>query len=196
MRFLIRCLDRLLRRLTGVFEYWDDPDCMFRARLTRAPQGLHVPGGRVPEGAVVLELHFWNEHMPRIPPGGITMAQAARGYRMLVRSLRELARRMAVEPRYAGVQAVGGATVLVVAGGTSSGEKLFERLGFRLTPYRSPLGRFGEFWENFYTWLLMWAYNQVSLKGRHLLHLERTEVWMSADDFLDRYGGQKSPEEV
>ncbi|MGC9333251.1 MAG: hypothetical protein ACP5JJ_03825 [Anaerolineae bacterium] len=27
-------LDQLLRWLTGMFEYWDDPDCMFRARRT------------------------------------------------------------------------------------------------------------------------------------------------------------------
>jgi hypothetical protein len=188
MRILIRSLDQLLRSLTGVFEYWDDPDCMFRARLARAPRPLRVPGGTVPEGAKVLELHFWNEHMPRIPPEGTTFSLAARGYRMLIQSLREVGRQIPVEPRYAGVQAVGGATVLVVAGGTSSAEKLFERLGFRLTPYRSPLGRFGEFWENLYTWALMWAYNQVSLKGRHLLQLERTEVWMSIEDFLERYG--------
>lgn len=194
MRFLIRCLDRLLRRLTGVFEYWDDPDCMFRARLTRATRPLQVRGGTVPEGAKVLELHFWNEHMPRIPPEGISMAQAARGHRMLLRSLREIGRRIPVEDRYTGVQAVGGATVLVVAGGTSSAEKLFERLGFRLTPYRSPLGRFGEFWENLYTWALMWAYNQVSLQGRRLLRLERTEVWMSVEDFVERYDTRQSDE--
>jgi hypothetical protein len=45
MRFLIRRLDQLLRWLTGVFEYWDDPECMFRARLTRAPRPLSVPRG-------------------------------------------------------------------------------------------------------------------------------------------------------
>jgi hypothetical protein len=194
MRFLIRSLDQLLRKLTGVFVYWDDPDCMFRARLTRATRPLLVPGGTVPQGARVLELHFWNEHMPSIPPEGVTLAQAARGHRMLIRSLREIGGRIPVEDRYAGVEAVGGATVLVVAGGTSSAEKLFERLGFRLTPYRSPLGRFGEFWENLYTWALMWAYNQVSLENRHLLQLERTEVWMSAEGFVARYNTHRSGE--
>jgi hypothetical protein len=34
----------------------------------------------------------------------------------------------------------------------------------------------------------MWAYNQASLKGRRLLELERTEIWMAVEDFLERYG--------
>jgi hypothetical protein len=189
MRFLIRSLDGLLRRLRGIFAYWDHPQCMFRVRLSRADQPLPVPGGTVPAGARVLELHFWNEHMPRIPPEGMTLTQAARMHRMLIQSLRVLAGQISSEPRFRGVRAVGGVTVLVVAGGTSGAEKLLERLGFRLTPYRSPLGLFGEFWENAYTWALMWAYNRASLKGRRLLELERTEIWMSVTDFLERYGG-------
>lgn len=99
-------------------------------------------------------------------------------------------RRLPVESRFAGVRSVGVLTVLVVVGGTSGAERLFERLGFRLTSHRSPLGRFGEFWENLYTWALMWGYHQVSLDGWHLLHLERTEVWVTVEDFLYRYGAE------
>jgi len=85
---------------------------------------------------------------------------------------------------------VGGATVLFAAGDASSGERLFQRLGFSTFPYRNPLGRFGEFWENLYTWALMWTFNAGSLKKRHLLQLQRTEVWMSTGEFLVRYGAQ------
>jgi len=51
-------------------------------------------------------------------------------------------------------------------------------------PYRSPLGRFGEFWENLYARWLMWAFNAASLRHRRLLRLRRDEVWASADAFL------------
>lgn len=61
------------------------------------------------------------------------------------------------------------------------------RLGFMVLPYHSPLGRFGEFWENFYTWMIIWAFNAASLRHRHLHRLRRSEVWMSVDEFLRRY---------
>jgi len=63
-----------------------------------------------------------------------------------------------------------------------------QRLGFTVTPYRSPLGRFGEFWENLYAYGLIWAYNPASVHQRQLLGLHRTEMWMPADEFLRRYG--------
>lgn len=190
MRRLIRLLDRVLRRQQGVFEYWDDPDCMFRAGTGRARHAIRLPEGEIPAGAKVLQLHFWNEHMPQIPAEGPTLAVAIRGQRMLIASLRAFARWIEQEPELADGQAVGGATVLFAAGDGSSGERLFQRLGFSVFPYQNPLGRFGEFWENLYTWALMWAFNAVSLQNRHLLRLQRTEVWMSTDEFLARYGTQ------
>jgi hypothetical protein len=68
---------------------------------------------------------------------------------------------------------------------------LLSWLGFVVQPYHSPLGSFGEFWENFYSWAIMWAYNAVSLRQRHLLQLRRSEFWMSIADFLRRYGADE-----
>ena len=196
MRSLVLLIDRLLRRAQGLFVYWDDPDCLFRAKIGQAPHRLHLPVGEIPAGAKVLELHFWNEHMPRIPPEGPDLGLAVQGRRMLVRSLRQAAWILEHDPRMAGVQAVGGATVLFAAGDGSAAEKLFTRLGFSEFPYQSPLGRFGEFWENLYTWGLMWAFNVVSLEQRHLLKLHRTGVWMSADAFLRRYGSRETDKQT
>jgi hypothetical protein len=191
MRRLIRLLDRLLRRQQKVFEYWDDPDCMFRASTSKARHAIHLPDGEIPVGTEVLQLHFWNEHMPRIPADGPDLALAIRGQRMLLNSLRAFARWIQDNPDVACGQGVGGATVLFTAGDSSSGERLFQRLGFSVFPYQNPLGRFGEFWENLYTWALMWAFNAVSLENRNLLELQRTEVWMSTEEFLARYGIQE-----
>jgi hypothetical protein len=192
MRRLVRLLDRLLRKHQGVFEYWDDPHCMFRARVGIARHRISLPGSEIPAGAKVLELHFWNEHMPQIPADGPDLTLAMQGHRMLIASLRAFARQIQQDPDLAGGRAVGGATVLFAAGDASSGERLFQRLGFSVFPYRNPLGRFGEFWENLYTWILMWAFNAVSIEGRNLLRLRRTEVWMSTGEFLARYASQQS----
>lgn len=187
MRRLIRLVDRFLRKQQGVFVYWDNPDCMFRARISTARYAIRLPDGEIPAGAKVLELHFWNEHMPQIAANGPDLALALRGRRMLTASLRTFAHRIRQDPDLAGSRAVGGATVLFAAGDASSGERLFRRLGFSVFPYRNPLGRFGQFWENLYTWALMWAFNAASLRQRHLLQLRRTEVWMSTEEFLERY---------
>jgi hypothetical protein len=66
---------------------------------------------------------------------------------------------------------------------------LATRLGFVVRPYRNRLGRFGEFWENLYTWFIMWTFNAASLHGRRLLGLRRMEMWIAAEDFVQRFGG-------
>ncbi|MCX7682286.1 MAG: hypothetical protein N2508_10065 [Anaerolineae bacterium] len=184
MRTLIRHFDRLLRHVLGVVEFCDDPEGLLRVRMTAAAYEVHLPDRTVPAGAPVLELHLWNEHVPPLSPAGPDLAWAARSRRMLIASLRSLAHQMETEAWLSKVQAIEGVTVLVSLGG----EGFFKRLGFMILPYRNPLGRFGEFWENLYTWMIMWTFNQASLRQRHLLHLRRNAIWMSREEFLRRYG--------
>ena len=193
MRSIVRAFDRFLCRLQGVFVYWDDPECFFRVQIARAPHKIVLPDTEVPAGEKVLGLHFWNEHMPVLPPEGGDLAMALRASRMVVRSFRVLAREMHRDPRMAGVKALGGATALFALGDDSGGEKLFTRLGFTMSPYQTPLGRFGEFWENLYSWALIWAYNAISLRQRRFVKLRRTECWMSAAEFLHRYSAVTAP---
>jgi len=61
-------------------------------------------------------------------------------------------------------------------------------LGFTVLPYYRPMGRFGEFWENLFSWWLMWTFNTSSLYSRKFWYLQRTEIWMTRDDFLQRFG--------
>ena len=133
-------------------------------------------------GDPVLKLHLWNEHVPPIGPAGSDLAWAVSVRRMLIRSLRAAARWLASELGLANVRAIGGVTVLISAGGEGGSLRLMRRLGFDVFPYRGPWGRFGEFWENLYTWGLMWAFNTASLRHKSLLR--RTEVWMSLHTFL------------
>ncbi len=112
---------------------------------------------------------------------------------MLVFSLGEAARWLAAQPDGEQVAAVGGITVLAF---TDDGRisPLIRRLGFNVFPYQRALGRFGEFWENFYTWAIMWTFAPFSLRGRSLLRLRRAEIWMSREAFLRRYRGKDQDE--
>lgn len=188
MRGLIRRFDAFLRRAYGVFEFCQDPDCLLRLQATVAAHPVHLPGLEVRAGEPVVGLHLWNEHLPIVPPEGADLGWATRTARLWVYSLRLAARHVQQDPRLAAARAIVGVTALLDPAGQAASVKLMQRLGFTVLPYHSPLGRFGEFWENFYSWWVIWAYNPASLRNRRLFHMHRAEIWMARDEFLDRYG--------
>jgi hypothetical protein len=187
LRKLIRCFDAFLRRAEGVFEFCDDEDCILRLQLGKAPHPVELPDCQVQKGDPVLKLHLWNERISRLPETGADLAWAAHVGRLFVRSLRAVAQQVEQEPRMRDVRAIGGVTVLFFPGDGSGGSAMMKRLGFAVLPYHTPLGRFGEFWENLYAWWLMWAYNPASLRFRDLIHLRRAEMWISADELRSRW---------
>lgn len=188
MRSLIRSLiirfDVYMRRRMNVIEFWDHPDCLIRVRVAEADRALVVANSVIPAGEKIIEIHFWNEHVPRIPASGTDMKWAVKGVRILMSSFTELARQIRNDERFQGVKAVGGITPLFFAGEDSSGERVWKRLGFTMTPVKHPLGRFGEFWENVYTLLIMWAFNPHSVRNQRLMSMHRTEFWASTDEFV------------
>jgi hypothetical protein len=196
VRRMVYALDRLLRSRLGLFEYWDDPDCLFRVRVTDAPGDLHVSEGEIPTGAPVLELHLWNEHIPPMFVDTPSITAAVQIRRTLTSSTRALACRMRTDPHLHGVQAVGGVTPLFSAGDGSAMEKLFIRLGFTTRPYQNPMGRFAEFWEEVYGWMIMWAYYRGTKRPRTLGKIRRTDFWMSSEEFLRRYEAEGAVRET
>lgn len=189
MRALIRGMDALIRRVGGVFEFSTHPDCILRLQIARARHPFSLADGmNVQRDDPLLLLHLWNERVPPFDPTGPDLAWATQAYRMFRTSLGEAARWLEGQPDRIGVRAVGGATILAFSGETGAGAKVLKRLGFELFPYHNPVGRFGEFWENLYTLALMWAYNPTSVRHRSLSRTRRTEMWMSARQFLARYG--------
>ena len=64
-------LDRWLQRSQDVFEYSDRPDCVFRIQRTLSSSSYVLSDGvAVREGDPIIELHLWNEHMPRMDAAG------------------------------------------------------------------------------------------------------------------------------
>ncbi len=188
MRSLIRKFDGFLRRRLSVFEFCDPKDCFFRLQVAPAPHELKWPQFLVPAGDPVLIIHLWNEHLPSFSAGGPDLAWGRAFLHGFIRSLQATAGQMKIDPRLAGVEAVGGETALLFSRNRSSGAKVLTQLGFTILPSSNRLGCFGEFWENFYSWLLIWVYNPGSLGFKHLLRMQRAEFWMPSGEFLDLYG--------
>lgn len=183
MRLLLRRFDALARRILGVVEFSRDLDCLLRLRSARLRRPLELDGASYPAGTPVLELHVWNERVPVMPPDGADLAWAADAGRRLRRSLHLLAAHIESEGRAAPL--IRADTVLASDPGA---EALFRRLGFVLRSSRRRPGAILEVWENAYALALMAAFNPPSARRRSLRSLRRTELWMSTDVLLKRYG--------
>ncbi len=187
MRRIIHRFDAFLCRSYGVFEFSQDSQALLRLQLTHAHRPLMLKNKVVDKGAPVFEFHLWNDHLPILPPEGPDLAWANALGRFFIRSLHDVAQFWKNEPRFSNLQAIGGVTSLFSATVTSGGLHMMKRLGFTVVPYQSRLGAFGEFWENFYAWWLLWSYNSTSLQDRSFWHVHRSEMWMASEDFLKRF---------
>jgi hypothetical protein len=187
LRAIIRRFDEWLSRREGVFPFTDDPRVILRLQVGRASHALHLPDATIPPGSKVLILHAHNERMPHIPPAGADLAYAVRLHRLQIHSLKAVAKHILAEPRLRDIQAIGGATAHISLKEADGGRAMMEDFGFTIFPYHRPLGAFGEFWENFYTWWLIWTYNPASVRHRKMWNLQRTEFWMTKEAFLKRY---------
>lgn len=193
MRTLIRGLDRLLRRAQGVVEFCDDPQCLFRIQRGYCPRPMRLSDGTALQpGEPIVFFHLWNEHVPPLNAAGADLPWAAKARRMLLHSMRLLAKAVATDPALAEARAIAGVSALTPLQDESGATQLMRRLGFDVLPRPpGPLGRFGLFWENLYTWALMWTFNMATLRSKQLLRMERNELWMSRRRLLERYGDRR-----
>jgi len=192
MRRMIRAFDRWLSDIEGVFLFSQDPQELIRLRWAQLDRDIFLGEQRLPRGTRILELHLWNDHLTPMPKEGPDLAWALKIERRFVRSLRRLGRELQANPAYAEVPALRGTTVLLNPADPSGGETLMVRLGFESLPTPRSLWGFGDFWENFYSWWLMWAYNEATLRGRGMLRLRRVDIWMSRSRLVALYGRERA----
>src|SRR2546422_1039316 len=96
---LIFVLDRWLQRWQGVFEYTHKPNCIFRVALGKLNSQIVLSDGTLGfPGDRVIDLHFWNEHIPATPIQGHSLGWGRRFNRNLTESLHELAGFLMNEP--------------------------------------------------------------------------------------------------
>ncbi len=187
LRRVIFGFDGFLCRIYGVYEFTQEVDCILRLRMVKAQHTQDLPGGRVIPGDDILEIHLWNGHIAPLRPSESSMVWGNRTLRSFVQGLRQVAQQLDSDPRLARVRAIRGEMIFLATARNPRRGLQMERLGFTVLPYHSKTGAFGEFWENFYSWWLMWAYNPLSVRGRGLVSNHRLEIWMSVDFFKERY---------
>lgn len=187
----VRWIDRILRKRGRVYEFSYDPDCIMRIQLKKANHEVSVGGETIYKGEQVLAIHIWNERMPKIPKEGVNLEWALVLRQKMIRSFEILAKEIQNDNRYSHIRALCGESALFTLTGHTGGVRMMKHLGFTVFPYYHPLGRFGEFWENLFSWWLMWTYNEKSLHSRKFFRLQRTEIWITINEFLQRYGEGK-----
>jgi hypothetical protein len=188
LRAGIRLIESRIRKSERSYEYCDDPDCVLRIQLMSSPRRVVLGGIVILKDDPVLAIHVWNERMPVIPAGGADLQWAMHLRRKVLHSYKLLARVIRNDAAYAPVRAIYGASALFSSSNHTGGRRMMESFGFTILPYHSPLGKFGDFWENLFSWWLMYAYNTASMGSRKFWQLERTEIWMARDEFIRRYG--------
>ncbi len=190
MRAGVKFIDSLIRKADNVFEFCEDPSCILRLQLMPSPHAMTMGEMQIRKGETLLVLHVWNERVPKIPSGGADLEWALGLRRELIHSLQAVAAEIQGDSRYDLVRAIYGASILFSSASHTGGMRLMKSLGFTIQPYHNPLGKFGVFWENLFSWWLMWAFNDVSMESREFRLLERTEIWITKQDFIRRYGAK------
>jgi hypothetical protein len=190
-------LDAALRRGLGVFEFTDDPDCVFRLSLVRAPFSVVLSDGtRVKKGDRVGLFHFWNEHLPQFSASGPDLRWAKLMRKKMRESLCDLAERVERDPGWADVQAFYAGTPLDNRIGARQIERVAGRFGFELAASVGPtvlnpyvVGQYALIWG------LTRAFNP-SAAGRKRFLRPWHYLWLSRGQLLSRYGRQQGESRI
>jgi hypothetical protein len=188
---LIEAVDRRLRRRLGVSEYTQSSDCILRMQILRNTDYILLKDGTyLRPGAPIIDLHFWNQHIPIIPQAGPTLGWARRLNDGFERSLRELAHHLAARPDLDGVVAVRAIAALGTDARHDKVSRILSHFGFEIVPQRetpSATRQIRRYGENVLISLMVLAYNAISLRS-DTLKRGRVLGYLSRRVLHDRYG--------
>ncbi|HXE55383.1 MAG TPA: bacteriohopanetetrol glucosamine biosynthesis glycosyltransferase HpnI [Tepidisphaeraceae bacterium] len=188
---IFRRVDAHLRKKQGIFEFTDDPECAVRMSVEPAAYDVNLSDGtRVKKGDRVGVIHFWNDHLTRMPAEGPDLTWAIAMRRQLVHSFRLLAAAAQTDPRLMDLPLFGGTAVFASREGEKTVDRVVSRFGFEwveVPPRNSLFQRLHDFGENFLFWGLMRAFNPGGLRGKKFVR-PREPLWMSRKTLLAKYG--------
>lgn len=189
---LIGSADALLRSYHGVYEYTDDPACVFRLGLSRARYPVRLSDGtEIRPGEPIGSLHFWNEHLPRFTAEGPELCWASEMRRRVVCSLRALADHVETQPGWREVRAFRGEVALSSRLGVLQLRRVGHRYGFDWVPVESTLARqLRVIGDCFSAWGLARAFNPAALPRQRFFRLYH-EMWMPRRALLALYGRKR-----
>jgi hypothetical protein len=188
---IIFALDIWLRRRQAVVAYSSHPSCVFRVGVARARRTLMLRDGTcLRAGQRMIELHFWNEHIPPVPQNGATIRWARQMQKGISTSLRELARYLSARPDLRDISVICGNVPSATRAQWRQIEHIMGYYGFetvmeseRLT-LRERLHRFG---ENILISLTIFARNDAALRLDTLMRV-RVPIYLSRRDLERKFG--------
>ena len=175
-------LDDWLRRRQGVFEYTDREDCIFRAQAIKAERPVSLGDGtRIEPGDLLLNIHLWNEHMPRAS-GDHDVGWARTVSHRLAASLCELDRAVERRPELNGTVAVVADMALGTEGRGDQIVRMSARYGFEAVDGDDDqaVGALHRLGENMLMFLLVLAANPAAAR-LSVLRRGRRRVYLSRD---------------
>ncbi len=188
---IVRKIDATLRDFYNIFDYCQDDDCMLRMSFTNSERDITLSDGtQITKGQKVVELHFWNEHMPQMPKSGPDMAWALAFRRKVIHSLKNLSSYIETNPEMKDISAFFGDPPFSGQESMSPLMEMVRRWGFDVVEKEAPEGiweRFVAFWEKVYTLMLVWVYNPGSLKNKDAWVRNRDELWISRGLLINKY---------
>ena len=183
----VRFTDWFLRRWYRVHEFTADPDCLIRISRTTATRPIVLSDAvRVRPGDAVLDLHIWNEQLPRFFGPGADFTWATLIRRNLLHSVQSLARHLAQDPQCRSLVAIRARVTFGSRRQASQIRRAAAHFGFEMVDGGPPNG-LHEFGEDMLIWAFARAFNPAALR-RHKLRRNRTELWISRDRLLQLHG--------
>lgn len=184
---LVLRFDAHLRRKAKVFEYSDSPECVFRISHAASRSSYRLSDGvAVSRGDPVIEIHLWNEHMPKMNTARASIGWGSRLAHAFRFSLEELCAWLDSRPEFDDVVAV--RADMALAGGKRS-EQLVRRMCMPLgleaanDGYRPPpIERLYNLGENVTGLMLVLATNpaaarlDILIRGRARIAISRAEL--------------------
>jgi hypothetical protein len=190
-RYGIRAIDWIVRKIYRITPLSDEPDCILRIARERSKWHASLSDGvEVKPGDPIILLHLWNERVLEFLQSHETLGWTRYLLRRFLKSLpilNEYLNQQAWGDEIVAMRAEFGFLVsLEVAG------PILSSLGLDVMPVERPRGRFWRraFWDNLYSYLLMWTFNPKSLQGKKITNLLRAELWISREKLAKLYGNQ------
>lgn len=182
----VLAVDRSLRRAKGIFEFCEAEGCILRIGVIASDSAILLPDGtEVRPQDPIIDLHLWNERLPRLGETGSSLGWGGMFRAKMQTSLKLLAGYLDSNPELADVKACRARTAFLRSRRIRRGAY---RLGFvEAIPEESLSDHVHEFLETFLIYGLTWVFNPGALPEKACLP-QRSYLWMSREELFRRYG--------
>jgi hypothetical protein len=189
---LVFGLDTILRRWYAIGEYSSHPLCIFRIQLAEIDRAIRLSDGTLARpGDRIIDLHLWNEHLPRLSDQGVSVRWALEMRRCLDVSLRELAKYLSTHHELGEIALLRGDIKFCVAEQCDQMTRVCRRLGFEVSDGDGPstlIEQIHRFGQNILISLMVLALNGMAIRA-DTLRRTAVMVYLSRKQLIARFGG-------